>query len=570
MPQNAPQPRRKWEVVMGKRTDPSAEDRQEAGARVEGLRERYNYSQDELGRRAQKVGRATIQRLESGDPSIRLGTLVKVADVLMVPPEEIDPRRRNQWKLKSLNELWDHAQSRQKDLAGRETSSAAGKTPPQLQGAQTAETEESRSSTGAAIATVADKLIALIDRGEIESIPDLNSRSQALAKETRARMIPFCHFSRMGDDCPFSSWRSDEDTINYIKGFREYTHRANVRVGECLAKHFADFLNRGHLSISITEYSRAIFSGLARVADQREQVDIVYVARPGKALVPEESPAALHRLTGLGFRKITQLRASDWQSFLERLRDGEKKLDFILFGAEAVTPDGSVVFPQLLSTHELELLGYIATNASSRAKVVCVAEAYKFLEACALKDVDDLIKAADTKYSLLKSSLWSYFVTDHGVLRGTNGSFDTEALRQNVTRECHKVLEATAASDRMVPSPRIDVDRLGATAGSPEADGRESRASFASLDVHSHPKAAQRVSADGARAVTSFFSSRTVGQRRGTSRRNASIVSPPRPTPRAGSGSDGSAWRWNTVTRSCQISCSPWSDLTDNATSMFQ
>ena len=169
----------------------------------------------------------------------------------------------------------------------------------------------------------------MIASREINTIPELNTAAEALAKETRARMIPFRHFFRMGDGYSFSSLQNAKDTIRYIEEFWEYTHLANVRVGECLAKHLADFLNNGRLSISITEYSRTVFSGLQRLADRQEQIDINFVERPGKALVPEEAPRSPGATKG---SRVPENRTVDTQRLANLLRTASRrKRSSILF-----------------------------------------------------------------------------------------------------------------------------------------------------------------------------------------------------------------------------------------------
>jgi hypothetical protein len=158
--------------------------------------------------------------------------------------------------------------------------------------------QESHSSAGAAIEAVADEIIAQIESGRIHSIDELEAESRALALRIRGRMIGFRHFFKIGEGYVFDSWSSSTETAEYIRQFRCYTHEANGRIGH----RFCEFLGNKPMRVCISEYSRAIFSGLKERVKYQPPVEILFVMRGDRAEVPEELIAARDYLSSLGLQ----------------------------------------------------------------------------------------------------------------------------------------------------------------------------------------------------------------------------------------------------------------------------
>lgn len=320
-------------------------------------------------------------------------------------------------------------------------------------------TKESKSSTGAAVAAIVDEIIAKIQSGQVQSMDQLDAKSRELAQDIRGRMIPLRHFFKIGPGYVFDSWWSSGNTIQYLTQFRRFIQESNERVGEHLFK----FLGARRMRICISEYSRAIFSGMKKRVLVQPPVEIIFVMRGEWAEVPDELLAAQEYLKNLGLPPAKTLNVPDWLSFLEELKVGRERLDFVLFGAEAIASNGDVVFPQDLRDAELSLLSDVATCSDSRTKVVCIAEGYKFLDERAQNQVRTISNTA--RYKLLPSELWDSFVTDYGVLtRGPDGIIDTGIPRRGVLGECRRILDASMGeADRMRPFTYMDDRRLANT-----------------------------------------------------------------------------------------------------------
>lgn len=304
--------------------------------------------------------------------------------------------------------------------------------------------KESRSSTGAAVEAIADDLIGQIESGQIQSIDQMEAAAQKLALSIRGRMISFGHFFKIGQGYALDSWPSGREISKYIGDFRRYTREANERVGRQLV----DFLGTTRTRVCISEYSRAIFAGLKERVKSQPPLDIIFIIRGDRAEVPEELFAARDYLNNLGLPPATTLSVEEWLSFLEEMKAGRQRVDVLLFGAEAVTPNGDVVFPQLLTDDELNLLREIA--ASHRTELVCVVEGYKFLDDCALNSVKKISNFA--RYKILPATLWSCFVTDGEVLhQRPDGRVPTEASRRRVLRECRTILNTLVPTLGMRP-----------------------------------------------------------------------------------------------------------------------
>lgn len=314
---------------------------------------------------------------------------------------------------------------------------------------------ESKFSTGAALAQIAFETCSAIRHGKIASFSTLNDFAKSTALHYRGVMIGLRHFFKIGPPYPLSIWPAEASYMaNYISRYSEYVELARRNVGRQLAK----LIVKPDPVIALAEYSRAIFSGLEMLLPN-PKLKIVVGFRT-HAEVEEEFPEAVRKLEKLKCSDLRTMNSSDWIDFLDRVSRGQERMDFLLFGAEAITESGNVVFPQRPGHLEIEALSSIRDGGSTQ--ILCVAEDYKALELSAKAEIDAL--DSDGTYNIIPSTLFHGLVTDHGEIRSTkDGALDVSGCRARALEVSRSILEDVTKDDLLVPfsyMPRQTLEKV--------------------------------------------------------------------------------------------------------------
>lgn len=309
------------------------------------------------------------------------------------------------------------------------------------------EERESKLSTGAAVEHIGAELIKYISSGNIKTIKDFTDASYKIAEIVRGPMVGFRHFIKVGREYPFSSWNEPVDSkvvVNYIDRFLQYIRECNTVVG----REFSHYLENKR-NICITEYSRAIFSGLSKRLRARAPLDVYLVDRSiniSKAVVPEEVEATRRRLVEEGANVVDIMNLEQWIAFLKKIIRQDIAVDVIAFGAEALTSNGDNVFPQILTDEECRYFIEISKMGKG-PQVICVAESYKCLPPGA--EHEALAMPSRGQYTIINHAAYSKIISDQGVMELAP---DSVAKLQEISEEKAKsVLYSLLKGEKIVP-----------------------------------------------------------------------------------------------------------------------
>jgi hypothetical protein len=368
--------------------------------------------------------------------------IVSLRDILRRADLEIMTVRRQGYRLEAkqkITRIPSAVSSRQRD--SKNTKEDRKRDEPSSQ--EVPINRESKFSTGAALAQIAIETCSAIRHGRIGSFSTLNDFAKSTALHYRGVMIGLRHFFKIGPPYPLSIWPAEASQMaNYISSYSEYVELARRNVGRQLAK----LITKPNPVIALAEYSRAIFSGLEELLPN-PKLEIVVGFRT-HAEVEEEFPEAIRKLEQLKCSHLRAMNSSEWIDFLDSVSRGQERMDFLLFGAEAITESGDVVFPQRPGQLEIEALS--AIRDSGKTLILCVAEDYKALDSSAKAEIDAL--DSNGTYNIIPSTLFHGLVTDDGEIKSTtDGALDVSGCRTRTLEASRSILEEVTKDDHLVP-----------------------------------------------------------------------------------------------------------------------
>lgn len=267
--------------------------------------------------------------------------------------------------------------------------------------------EGSNYSTGALVEVLSSVICDDIKNGRIASIEELIHKERDIASSHYRGMLGLHHFIKIGEGYPIDFWPEDTKLLSsYFDDFSSWARATNRK----LPIHSIDLLN-GSRTLIITDYSRAILSALEAIAPQADNIEITLINRDHRLVQSGEVKKLEPHLLQMGFKIVDRLNYSQWMSLLSQIVKREQRYDLLLFGAEAVLPDGSILFPQKLRASETKLLQQIAKSTDSIfPKIACIAESYKFVNDSAEDEISDLVE--EDKFILIPHEYFSEYVTD--------------------------------------------------------------------------------------------------------------------------------------------------------------
>lgn len=305
--------------------------------------------------------------------------------------------------------------------------------------------KDSRFSTGAAIKKISELLCQELRQGSIKTVEELRSRARDIANDERGTMVGFEHFVKIGEGYPLSEATSPIEAANYIEDYCRYMDECKWHVGSNLSNILLNVKR-----VCLSEYSRAIFTGLmTRISSSRIPLEIVLASRSEQE-VPEENDAAIRFLKSIGANIILKSQA-EWISFLRKLHNGQEQADMVLFGAEAITYRGDIVFPQRIPPEELALIEGIATKQSGEVKIVCVAEAYKVLSRIPSHEEEVRNVLAKGRYCTIPASCISLYVTNLDEFGSKQKEQQLNSLYRSSIESARKILDQRSATMRGMP-----------------------------------------------------------------------------------------------------------------------
>jgi len=166
-------------------------------------------------------------------------------------------------------------------------------------------------------------------------------------------------------------------------------------------------------TVVISEYSRVLRQAFKTIAetDHRlmQSLRIIIVSRTGMLLVDDEPARMADELRNMG-ASTHRIAFGDWVDYLLTGTDAASigRVDKILFGVEAFSTSGDVVFPQIVK--ELDALKSRRMGGAGvrNAEIIVAGESYKVC-----RDAHEVSKMiSDPHYTVMPSTLFDFLVTD--------------------------------------------------------------------------------------------------------------------------------------------------------------
>lgn len=271
-------------------------------------------------------------------------------------------------------------------------------------------------STGQALVAVKDDLCAYLDQHIGVDAQRILDKAHELQVEHRGNMVAFSQFTYLDRELEAAELIADQTARSaYISSYiRAFFDQIVAESHDDVATRLAGQISLGD-TLVVSEYSRVIrhaFEILAET-DRRlfQSLRIIIISRTGMLLVDDEPTRMREELIALGAKPET-FPFGAWIDYLLNGVDdmGIGQVDIILFGVEAFSLSGEVVYPQIVK--ELDALrGRRATTSlAAGAKVVAAGESYKVCRN--RSEVSKMI--ADPHYTVMPNSVVDMIVTDIG------------------------------------------------------------------------------------------------------------------------------------------------------------
>lgn len=321
-------------------------------------------------------------------------------------------------------------------------------------------------STGAAVELIAHRISDEISQGKISSMDELIHASCKTAELVRGAMVGFRHFVKLGDGYPIRNFFETDVLRSYLNFYIKHISDCNASVGREFASYLLYCRHGDTLTICLSEYSRAAMTGILNFLTINKGLNVHLVARSRKAAkshgsvhkqstnaaIPEEIDVAEGKLRQHGAKILRLMNEEEWVEFLHQLEKGKEHVDLIVFGAEAVTHTGDIVFPQIISQEEIALLTNLTkTSISEHAvDVVCVAESYKILPPGAIREARSMPNRG--MFSIIPQAAFRSLITDQGsVSFGVDPSTGVQKLLNYSINRSREYIYDCLKSRKLVP-----------------------------------------------------------------------------------------------------------------------
>jgi hypothetical protein len=272
-------------------------------------------------------------------------------------------------------------------------------------------------STGHALVAVKDDVCAYL-----EAHPETTAR-EALAKARehqvryRGEMVGFSQFTYLDRELLAVELMSAprQQTRYVIAYLRTFFDRVVADAHTGTATRLARRIMPGD-TIVVSEYSRVLCQAFKVIAetDHRlmQSLRVIVVSRTGMLLVGDEPSRMADELATLGASTL-RVHFSDWVDYLMTGTDpaGIGRVNKILFGVEAFSMTGDVVYPQIVKELDALQARRLEDNGGAwDAEVIAAGESYKVCRDN--REVTRMI--SDPHYTVIPSSFFDVLVTDVG------------------------------------------------------------------------------------------------------------------------------------------------------------
>ena len=308
-------------------------------------------------------------------------------------------------------------------------------------------------STGQALSAVKDDVCAFLDEASEVTSTEILHQAQELQLKHRGNMVAFAQFTHLDRELRAADLLSPAERGNYVRRYLEAFFETTVTSGYAdVARRLAAHIDAGD-TIVISEYSRVIRQAIRIISESDprlfQSLDFIIVGRTGLLLMADEPSRMEDEIRSLGAEpRVIPFAA--WIDYLVGASDsmGIGNVDKLLFGVEAFSRLGDVVYPQIVK--ELDVLRTRTAIGSpiSRATIIAAGESYKVCRDH--REVSKMI--ADPHYTVMPPSALDLVITDVGEHRpDRDGKVDLSPCVDFVSKTVDEIREALWPADTPLP-----------------------------------------------------------------------------------------------------------------------
>lgn len=293
-------------------------------------------------------------------------------------------------------------------------------------------------STGQALTAVKDDVCAYLEAHPQAAAEEILDKTRDLQVQYRGEMVSFAQFTFLDRELLAAGLMEPPQRAAYVAAYlRAFFDQVVAGAHSGAAARLARHLMPGD-TVVVSEYSRVLRQAFKTIAetDRRlmRSLRVVVITRTGMLLVGDEPSRMADELAAMG-ASTRRVHFSDWVDYLMTGTDtaGIGRVDKVLFGVEAFSMAGDVVFPQIVKELDALEARRSADDGTWDAQVIAAGESYKVCRDA--REVTRMI--SDPHYTVMPSSFFDVLVTDTGEFRPRDHSHVT-------MRACVSHVEAAA------------------------------------------------------------------------------------------------------------------------------
>jgi len=274
-------------------------------------------------------------------------------------------------------------------------------------------------STGHALVAVKDDVCAYLEAHPETTAQEVLAKARERQVQYRGEMVGFSQFTYIDRELLAVELMSAPRlragyVIAYLRTFFDQVV-ADAHTGT--ATRLARRIMPGD-TIVVSEYSRVLQQAFKLIAetDRRllQSLQVIVVSRTGMLLVGDEPSRMADELATLGV-STRRIHFSDWVDYLMTGTDtaGIGRVNKVLFGVEAFSMTGDVVYPQIVKELDALQARRLEDDGAWDAEVIAAGECYKVCRDP--REVTRMI--SDPHFTVIPSSVFDVLVTDVGEYR---------------------------------------------------------------------------------------------------------------------------------------------------------
>lgn len=345
-------------------------------------------------------------------------------------------------------------------------------------------------STGQALVAVKDDVCAYLEEHPEVTADEIQRKTRELQVQHRGNMVGFEQFTYLDREIMVSELIStSEKRIKYLTSYlRGFFDQIVANAYTAAATRLASHISLGD-TIVVSEYSRVLRQAFKAISetDHRlmQSLRVIIINRTGMLLVDDEPTRMADELTAMG-ASVERVVFSDWVDYLLTGADRANlgAVNKILFGVEAFSMSGDVVFPQIVKELDALRSRKLTVGGARESEIIAAGESYKVCRDS--REVSKMI--SDPHYTVMPTALFDLLVTDIAEFRPTD-SIRMSACVQHIEAAADEIRATLWPSNEPLPiwnAPRRKLAAIKVVAadvdGTVTTEGRVSAATLTAFE----------------------------------------------------------------------------------------